>query len=394
MIDIKALTDSLLKQVHAFAAPAFAALEQRCAAIEAKVNAIPAGAKGEPGDRGEKGERGEPGEPGSDGLDGRAGKDGAPGQDGRDGKDTDPAALAAAVEDGITKALPAAVERALAALLPDIVAKAAAAVPRPRDGVDGKDGAPGADGRDGVDGAVGKDAPPVDVAEIVAALTEKMLRAVDALPKAKDGRDGRDAPDVDIDAVVAKVAALVPRPRDGVDGKDAPAVDIEALVETVVKRLPEVRDGADGQNGADGRSVTLDDVRPVLEAETARWQLAFERRATDMLRDVIEKMPVPRDGMDGAPGRDAFSVDDFEVTLEGRVFTFALRCGERVVEKQIKVSFPVDKGTYRSGATYEKGDVVTFGGSQWIALKDTSARPPHDDWRCQVRRGTDGKGAQ
>ena len=82
------------------------------------------------------------------------------------------------------------------------------------------------------------------------------------------------------------------------------------------------------------------------------------------------------------------------VTLEGRTFTFALRCGERVVEKLIKVPFPMDCGVYRTGKAYETGDVVTFGGSQWIALKNTTTKPPSDDWRLCVAKGRDGKDSQ
>jgi len=76
------------------------------------------------------------------------------GKDGAAGKDADQELIARLVAEGVEKALPVAVQKALDALTPDLIAKVAAAVPRPRDGIDGKDGR---DGRDGKDGAAGRD---------------------------------------------------------------------------------------------------------------------------------------------------------------------------------------------------------------------------------------------
>lgn len=210
--------------------------------------------------------------------------------------------------------------------------------PPGRDGPAGKDGAPGArgdvgpPGEKGDPGRDGRDADPELVREMVA-------EAVRAIPVPKDGRDGKDAPAVDEDAIVARVTARIPIPKDGRDGRDgAPGLQGER--------------GANGVNGKDGQN-----------------------------------------GVDGKDGHDGLSVDDIDMTVDGRVFTFALRCGERVVKKDIKVPFPLYRGVWRNG-TYEHGDVVTFGGSQWIARKDTKEKPPHDDWQLCVQRGRDGKDSE
>lgn len=221
------------------------------------------------------------------------------------------------------------------------------------DGAAGKDGAPGRDGANGKDGIDGKDgAPGRDGAQ-----------GERGLP----GKDGAQGPQGAV-GLQGKDGALGPVGKDGapgIHGKDAPPVDEDAIVARCTSRIPIPKDGRDGRDGAPG-------------AEGARGA------------DGING----KDGADGKDGRDGLSIDDFEVSLEGRTFTFALRCGERVVEKQIKVPFPVDCGVYRNGKSYERGDVVTYGGSQWIALKDTGSKPPSDDWRCQVQRGRDGKDAQ
>ena len=380
-MDVKALTAALFKQVHEYVAPALATVRKEIADVDAKIKQIPAGEKGKPGEagkdgsngeqgpQGERGEQGPAGEPGAPGKDGANGAPGPSGRDGVDGKSFDPQTLTDAIEEGVRKALPAAVQKAFDELMPDLIIKVAAVVPRPRDGIDGKS---------------------LDEAEIVAKLTEKMLRAVDALPKPEAGRDGRDAPEVDIDAVVAKAVALIPKPRDGVDGKSATEVDVDSVIEAVVKRLLEVKDGVNGRDGIDGRSVTVDDLRPIVEAESARWQLEFERSASEVLRRAVENMPKPENGRDG---KDGLSFETFDVSLEGRTFTFLLGNGENIVRKEIKVPFPLDRGTYRSGESYEKGDTVTYGGSSWIARKDTNEAPPSDAWRLCVKKGNDGKGA-
>lgn len=47
---------------------------------------------------------------------------------------------------------------------------------------------------------------------------------------------------------------------------------------------------------------------------------------------------------------------------------------------------------YLTGSSYEMGDVVTYDGSMWVALRDTSAAPGKSpDWRLAVKRGQDGK---
>lgn len=346
--------------VHEYIGRALQPVTVRIKALEDRAPVPgPAGERGEPGERGADGQNGKDGAPGPQGEKGADGAAGAP------GRDADQAAINHAISEGIERALPGAVQKALDALLPSIVDKAVAAIPRPRDGVDGES---------------------PDQAQILANLTEHMLRAVDALPKPQDGRDGRDA-EVDVDAIVAKVLPLVPVPKDGANGRDGETPDVDGIIETVLARLPEVKDGRDG---VDGKSVTMADIDPVLQAATATWQLEFERRATDTLRAAIEKIPEPVNGKDG---RDGMSPDDFEVKIDGRILTFSLRCGEHVVTRELKVPWPLDKGIYRSGSSYEQGDTVTFGGSVWIALKDTHDAPPSDSWRLCVKKGKDGKGA-
>lgn len=153
-------------------------------------------------------------------------------------------------------------------------------------------------------------------------------------------------------------------------------------------------DGDKGDPGQDGKSVTLDDVLPVLKSMQAEWALDFERRAQAVFQKAIDAIPKPVDGKDGKDGVDGLGWDDLVVEFDGkRAIAVKLTRGD--VEKvagDIKLPIVLDAGFWKEGS-YEVGDGVTFGGSYWIAQKDTSSKPEvgNPDWRLAVKKGRDGK---
>lgn len=200
--------------------------------------------------------------------------------------------------------------------------------------------------------------------------------AVDAIPKAKDGRDVDMA---EVEALVAKAVKALPAAKDG-----APAdMDVlrEHLAELVAKMPPP----------ADGKSVTPEDVAPILENQVNKWALEFERRAQDTLQKAIEKLPVPKDGKDGI---DGVGFDDLEVEYDG-VKTVIFKMVRGDVTKQFDLTMPVvvDCGVFKDGHVYTPGDSVTWAGSYWIAQKATGAKPDslESGWRLAVKKGRDGK---
>lgn len=190
-----------------------------------------------------------------------------------------------------------------------------------------------------------------------------------------DGKDGKDAAPVDTAAIVAAVVAQIPKPADGRDGKDG-------------------KDGKDGENGA---SFTAAEAKALLEPELAKWALDFERRAQDTLQKTIDRLPKPKDGIDGHHGKDgtdAIGFDDLTVEHDGeRGFKVKFMAGERVKEFAFTVPVVLDRGYYREGESFEKADGVTFGGSYWIAQTDTCTKPEigNADWRLAVKKGRDAK---
>lgn len=385
----ESLATRMLEAVKGHVARSMSALDVRFADLEARIKAIPTP------------------------------KDGRDGKDGTNGKDADPAVIEAAVQKAVS-AIPVpkagkdgsngkdADEAGILARLTEHLLRAVDALPKAKDGRDGRD------------------APEVDT-EALAAKVYAML------PTPKDGRDGKDAAPIDFDAVVEAAVKRIPDPpkgNDGRDGKDAPAVDEDAIIERVAARIPAPKDGKDGLNGKDGESVHPDTVSLMVR---------------DAVAAEVQKIPPAKDGKDGAAGRDALefsplpNIDEaksypagtwakycgglikavrktdpitesladagWEVMVEGlsaivvtqgedlRTFSVGamLTSGTKAVTDFV-VPVPIDRGVYKAG-TYQKSDVVTYGGSQWIALRETKSKPPSDDWRCQVQRGRDGKDA-
>lgn len=111
------------------------------------------------------------------------------------------------------------------------------------------------------------------------------------------------------------------------------------------------------------------------------------------MSDGSTKSIGPVVGEDGDPGKDGLGFDDLDVSYDGeKTVTLKFTQGERVKEFAFTMPVVIDRGVYRDGSEYKAGDGVTWGGSFWIAQKDTSAKPDAgDDWRLSVKRGRDGK---
>ncbi len=147
--------------------------------------------------------------------------------------------------------------------------------------------------------------------------------------------------------------------------------------------------GEKGTDGKDGKSVTSEDILPMLDASVAKWMLEVERRIMDMAQRAVDSMPRPRDGKDGVDGINA---DEFEFKFDLQTRTFSATHKDRVLFSQ-RIPYPkyCDVWSERFG-TYEEGFLVTFGGSVWIAKRDTTSKPGTDDsWQLCVKKGRDGK---
>jgi hypothetical protein len=143
----------------------------------------------------------------------------------------------------------------------------------------------------------------------------------------------------------------------------------------------------------------MNDTSSVPAPRYTIWQainaaLDLGMRALEEIR-TLARQPGPP-GRDGKNGLDGLSLDDMTMEYDGeRTFTFKFSRGNVVKEFPFVIPFPIDRGVYKSDVTYQRGDTVTFGGSAWIAQRETTDKPETTDaWRLSVKRGRDGKDAK
>lgn len=238
-----------------------------------------------------------------------------------------------------------------------------------------------------------------------------------------------------IDALTGAVAPVV---REFVEKASAPIVErLEVLEKIQPINGVDGEPGRDGLDGKDGASVTVDDVAPLIFAEVSNAIAAIPTPLQGFPgRDGIDGKD-GRDGVDGKdgapgergpwgepgergekgePGRDGRDASDLTVIrgmIEGEVSqrvsnavaemfgsikaasdddgrTIYFKVGD--VSHEIKTAIVLDRGVWTERG-YERGDGVTWGGSFWIAQKDTETKPdtPKSDWRLAVKRGRDAK---
>lgn len=347
------------------------------------------------------------------------GEQGLPGNDGQDGADGQDAP--APTHDTIVSALAAQPDLLLGAVAMHLKAYPPA---DGKDGQDGQDGTNGSDGLDGKDGSDGKDGAdgtngqdgqdaPAPTAELLAQclqtypdlVTSAVTVHLQANPptagqdgiNGQDGRDGNDAPAPTPEAIAAAltaqpelVASAVAQhlqaypPMAGKDGKDADP----QFVRQVTKEFMDANPALAGQ---DGTSVTIEDVQRQLDSMHAQWQLDFERRAMEFFHRTVERMPVPKDGVDG------LGFDDLTMQYDGeRTAKFVFMRGD--VRKEFAMQIPaiIHRGIFKKDAAYQPGDLTTWGGSMWLAKNDTQNKQPgtSTDWQLVVKCGRDGKDAK
>ena len=187
-------------------------------------------------------------------------------------------------------------------------------------------------------------------------------------PQGPPGRDGADGKDADpqlvkdlqarVDALHVELAAVKAlQPSFVIDD----AGDLHSVVGGELRRIGRVR-GADGRDGKDGLSIKGEP------------------------------------GKDGKDGRDGLGFDDMTLSYDGeRTYTFRWTQAEHVRESGFTMPVLLDRGVWTVDAAYVKGDVVTFGGSMWIAKAESQGVKPGEAadasraWRLAVKHGRDGR---
>ncbi|CAI2496942.1 Carbohydrate binding domain [Serratia ficaria] len=255
------------------------------------------------------------------------------------------------------------------------------------------------------------------------------------------------------------VTAAMPPPAQ--DGKSVTVDDVRPMLEELVStavaeipvpvapELPDIKSMVDEAVTAampppaqDGKSVTVDDVRPMLEelVSTAVAEIpvpvAPELPDIKSMVDEAVTAAMPPPARDGEDGRDALQIEimpdidaeksyprgtyathngglwrSFEKTAgmrgweclvdgittvdieqdEHRHFTVIVeRSSGASTSKSFDVPVMIYRGVFKSGADYRPGDTVTWGGSLWHCDEATSDKPGETGskgWTLSVKRG-------
>lgn len=239
-------------------------------------------------------------------------------------------------------------------------------------------------------GKDGKDGSGVTVEDFAPLVKTEVAMAVAAIPIPKDGEPGQSVPREDVLAMVKAAVDEIPRPE---NGRSVTVEDVAPLIETAVKSavdaLPRAKDGVsvvdalvdrDGQliqTFSDGRTKS---VGTVVGRDV---DMAYVLQRID---EAVANLPKPKDGRDGSlEGVKMAQLDDETVQ-------FQRADGTPIEGGTFRLPGFYDKGVWKEGESYRKGYAVSFGGSVFIAQRDTTSKPETDDsWRLAVKRGRDGR---
>ena len=298
---------------------------------------------------------------------------------------------------------------------------------------------------DAVDAAVAKLPPPekgepgksVDLVELAAMVNEQVVRHIGELPVPEKGEPGpqglRGEPGQD--------GAPGQKGEPGEPGPSGQDADAEEIIAKVLATLPEPQPGSPGEKGEPGIPVPLGKresrARTPIQRSCrswsttctcARWQLCLRLRRGD----PGPAGPPGRDGKDAAGLTGAFKTHDGRCQLvcsDGRLFDLGVVQGkdgkdgltfdafqfdlrpkdERTVQRGLDRSKRrradprassggglLHQGVWQVERSYDVGDMVSFGGSMFVAQEDVPAgvRPNNGGpWRLSVKSGRPGRSA-
>lgn len=113
--------------------------------------------------------------------------------------------------------------------------------------------------------------------------------------------------------------------------------------------------------------------------------------------EIPKEGPAGKDGKDGIDGKDGADGKDGTPGERGADGIATREELDSMIEKrfgELQVRSLADsyEGVYQQDKDYTRGQLVTWGGSLFLALADTKARPEQSpDWKLIVKRGADAR---
>ena len=163
-----------------------------------------------------------------------------------------------------------------------------------------------------------------------------------------------------IEESVARAVAAIPRPKDGEPGRSVTVEDVAPLIKervaSAVAAIPRPKDGEPG------RSVTVEDVAPLIKEQVA---------------SAVAAIPRPKDGEKGEkgdPGEKGDKGDPGERGADGQGFEL--------------------RGVWSSAESYARLAVVQLDNAVFAAIRDDPGPCPGDGWMQFSWRGKPGRPGQ
>lgn len=155
--------------------------------------------------------------------------------------------------------------------------------------------------------------------------------------------------------------------------------------------------------GEDGRDALQIDVLDGVDPARRYARGTFAHYQGGIIRSTRTTDPLKDGSLDKAgwqvvvQGVDTLSVN---VSEDGRTIDVSLSLTGGYVQRTAhKLTTMIYREVWKSEATYEKGDAVTWDGSVWIRMSsdpESKSKPGEKaaDWRLAVKRGRDGRDGQ
>lgn len=235
------------------------------------------------------------------------------------------------------------------------------------------------------------------------AVRQMVSEAVAALPVPKDGKPGDPGKSLTLDDVRPLMDEAIVQLRKDADATIAEPVQlVERACDKVLEQLGTLK------QPEDGKSVTVDDVAPLIRSE---------------IEKAVAAIPAPKDGLgvagamidrDGAlqitltngevkslgvvvgkDGSDGVSLDAFEMEYLPESHEIAIKAavGTRVRELRYPAGGIRPAGYWREGTKAQPGEAWVHDGSTWFAKTATASKPESrsEDWIIAARKGRDGE---
>ena len=169
------------------------------------------------------------------------------------------------------------------------------------------------------------------------------------------------------------------------------------MQDTVAKAVAELPPAPKGDKGDAADPVAVAKLLvPEVERAVAQLPRPVDVVGATIDKDgnlILRKSDGGTDNLGCIIGADGAGFDNIEAIEDD--LTFGVRFGKGAAAKELRWAkatlADVDQGVWKDGE-YKRGQAATFGGSYWLAKRDTSSKPGTDDsWRLIVKRGQDGK---